>query len=129
MTTWTDRTAALLAAPGTDDAFVGAWTLFDRTAAWAVGPAADQGDTLAALGAYNLAVEARELLPEPTAVAVAVAGAPALGDGPALADLLDQAQQRLSTIADNGPAAGACEPAQASLLAARMARAVRTASR
>jgi len=126
MTEWTTRTAARLADSDTTVALSGAWTLLDQTAAWAIGPAADQGDALAATGAYTLALEARDLLDQPQQDDEP--DVLTLADGPALAELLDQAEQRLTTIADSTQPADAHGPARASLLAGRSARAVRNAS-
>ncbi|GAA2836498.1 hypothetical protein ACFQ0M_48635 [Kitasatospora aburaviensis] len=125
MNQWIARTAARLADADSSVALAGAWTLFDETAAWAIGPAADQGDALAATGAYNLAVEARELLAQPEHDDQA--DDLDLTDAPAIAGLLDQAEQRLNTIADATAAVDAHGPARASLLAGRAARSVRTA--
>ncbi|MFJ6773070.1 hypothetical protein ACIQOV_19285 [Kitasatospora sp. NPDC091257] len=98
-TAWFDRIAARLAEPDIQGPLSAAWSLAHQTVFWALAVTTDTGgDTLAACGTHNHAIELRGFLPEPddgddpeTDLTFA--------DGPRLAEFLEQAERRLSAAA------------------------------
>ncbi|MEU1290204.1 hypothetical protein [Kitasatospora sp. NPDC005856] len=98
-TAWFDRIAARLAEPGIQGPLSAAWSLANQTVYWALAAAGgNDGDTLAAYGTHNHAIELRGFLPEPddgddpeTDLTFA--------DGRRLAEFLEQAERRLAAAA------------------------------